>query len=142
MRNKEDRVVAVLDGDQKSRFKDNYAHALSMTEGKDGGFETYFGERVGYMPGDSWPESWLVSTAATCVTEVCAALKCDQDALQDALEYGLQAGKHNELFEISNHLGLERAACLQGLAMAVAMWKPETLAEPLEFIHATLRTGG
>lgn len=139
VRNKDDRVIAVLDGDQRSQFAINYSHALSMTEGKGDEFQAYFTDRVGYMPGETWPESWLLSTAMACTSDVCAALNCDEDQLRDSLEYGLQAGKHNELFELSNHLGLEKAACLQSLAVAVAMALPGALADSVSFLEGALR---
>lgn len=138
VRNREDRVIAILDGDQRALFKDNYSHALSMTEGGGEDFQNYFKERVGYMPGDTWPESWLVSTASACLADVCSALNCEKDSLHDALEYGLQAGKHNEVFEVSKHLGLEKGSCLQGLAMAVAMNKPAALLDVVSFIEGAL----
>jgi hypothetical protein len=37
----------------------------------------------------------------------------DKNWLFEILEYGLKAGKHNEFYEISEHLGLDHDQCLQ-----------------------------
>ena len=39
--------------------------------------------------------------------------------LKEILEYGVQAGKHNEFYEISRQLGMERDMSLQTFVMVV-----------------------
>lgn len=47
------------------------------------------------------------------IKELAKLVNSDSDSLSEVLEYGLQAGKRNEFYEISKHLGLERDHCLQ-----------------------------
>ena len=65
-----------------------------------------------YLPGETWPEAWLVQKCTDSLNTLAPLVAADIDSLADTLEYGLQAGKHNEFFEISKQLGLDRATCL------------------------------
>lgn len=112
-------TVAVFDGDQRSKQGDNLEHAKSMCEKIKGDFTAWFVAHIGYLPGDTWPEAWLVQRATECVEPLASLLSCDPDTLKDILEYGLQAGKHNEFFEISRQLGMDRVMCLQLCATIV-----------------------
>ncbi|MCY1383858.1 hypothetical protein D9M69_720260 [compost metagenome] len=49
------------------------------------------------------------------------ALGLEEDRVPEVLEYGLQAGKHNEFFEISSHVGLEKNHTLQHLCHIIKL---------------------
>jgi hypothetical protein len=83
-----------------------------MAERNDVEFEEWFTDHVSYLPGDTWPESWIVQRNQDAVAELAELVDEDKDALIDILEYGLQAGKHNEFYEIAGHLGLDEQQCL------------------------------
>jgi hypothetical protein len=84
-----------------------------MVENVDEGFSDWFKARIAYLPGDTWPEAWIVQKSAGCLGTISKLTSADPDALVDILEYGLQAGKHNEFYEIARNLGLEQKMCLQ-----------------------------
>lgn len=106
---KEERpIMAVFDGDQRKLFKDNLEHARSLAELTDSGFEEWFTNRVTYLPGDTWPEAWLLQVNQEFVESLSDILFTDQNQLAEYLEYGLQAGKHNEFHEIAVQLGLNK----------------------------------
>lgn len=119
VRGEEKPAVAIFDGDQRAKESDNLDHAKNMCEKPKANFVSWFDSHIDYLPGDSWPEAWLVQRAADSTEVLAPLLSCDSDALKDILEYGLQAGKHNEFFEISKQLGMERDMCLQMVAMVV-----------------------
>ena len=77
------------------------------------------------MPGDEWPEAWLVQRGTECIDALGAVFQIDVESLKEFLEYGLQAGKHKEFYEIAKHLGMERAICLQTFVMTVCNSFPE-----------------
>ena len=112
-------TLAIFDGDQRSKQNDNFEHANSMCENPKGNFSEWFAAHIDYLPGDTWPEAWLIQRATECLPSLAQAVSCETDILKDILEYGLQAGKHNEFYEIAKQLGIERDMCLQSIAMIV-----------------------
>ncbi len=112
-------ALAVFDGDQLGKESDNLKHARSMCEKTKEDFDEWYKSRINYLPGETWPEAWLIQRASECVSSLSSVLSCDENALIDILEYGLQAGKHNEFYEIAKQLGIERDMCLQLVTMVV-----------------------
>lgn len=116
----EDRpTIAFFDGDQRQKQANNFEHARSMCEKPKDDFQTWFTKRINYLPGESWPEAWLIQRAFDCLEKVSEAVSCDPNVLKDILEYGLQAGKHNEFFEIARQLGTDRNWCMQSITSTV-----------------------
>jgi len=109
-------IVAVFDGDQRSRHAANLQHAKKMAETPGAGFEEWFDARVVYLPGSTWPESWLLEKGLTVLTALAGTLNCDEDVVAEAIEYGNQAGKHDEFYEIAKYVGLDEGMCLQHFA--------------------------
>jgi hypothetical protein len=139
----EDRpTIAIFDGDQRTKESDNYGHAQKMCENPKGDFETWFKSHTEYLPGDLWPEIWLVQQASCNIESLAPKLFCEKDVLTDIIEYGIQAGKHNEFYEISKHLGLEREMCLQTFTMEVCQYCMEDLKSIIEKIEKALDDAG
>jgi len=105
-------ILAVFDGDQKNKYSANFGHAKSMAEKVKDDFESWFKSRSAYLPGETWPEAWLLHKAREALTPLSSVLGTDEDELESVIEYGEQAGKHNEFYEIGKRLGLERQKCL------------------------------
>jgi predicted ATPase len=112
-------AVAIFDGDQRAKEKDNLEHARNMAEDKSGKVESWLKERFAYLPGTTWPEPWIVQKCIENIEVTASALALDEDLVTPILEYGLQAGKHNEFFEIAKQVGLERLECLRLLGKTV-----------------------
>lgn len=121
-------MLAIFDGDQKAKENDNFGHARNMAENTEPDFSDWYKAHIFYLPGDTWPEAWIVQKSAECLDNLSSLTSCDADALADILEYGLQAGKHNEFFEISKNIGLERNACLQLFTISVCQKFPNEIA--------------
>lgn len=113
IRGEERPTLAVFDGDQKVKETSNLQHAQKMAEKTADDFDDWFRAHITYLPGDTWPETWIIQKSAEISGSLTALTGTDINSLTDILEYGLQAGKHNEFFEISKHLGLDRSQCLQ-----------------------------
>lgn len=135
-------TLAIFDGDQRSKQIDNFEHAKSMCEKPQSDFLEWFSARINYLPGDTWPEAWLVQRATECVTELAAVVSCDVDSLNDVLEYGLQAGKHNEFFEVAKQLGIERDMCLQSVAQVVASTFKQEFEPLISYVTKALDEAG
>lgn len=119
VRGEERPTLAIFDGDQRSKEQDNQAHAEKMAEHVGDDFPAWYKSRIAYLPGDTWPEAWILQKGANCLDALSSLTSSDPDALVAILEYGLQAGKHNEFYEVSKNLGLEEKACLQLFATGV-----------------------
>ncbi len=139
VRGEERPVLAVFDGDQQAKEKDNLAHAQKMAENVAKDFSDWFHAHIAYLPGDTWPEAWIVQKSFECIEALCNVTSADSDAMADILEYGLQAGKHNEFFEISKNLGLDRDTCLQLFTICVCkqcLGETATIASRIEEVLA------
>jgi ABC-type branched-subunit amino acid transport system ATPase component len=119
IRGEERPTLAIFDGDQRSKEKDNKTHAEKMAEVVNADFSAWYKSRIAYLPGDTWPEIWIVQKSANCLDSISALTSSEPDVVASVLEYGLQAGKHNEFHEISRNLGLGATACLQFFATSV-----------------------
>lgn len=142
VRGEERPVLAVFDGDQKAKEKDNLTHAQKMAENVAEDFSDWFRAHIAYLPGDTWPEAWIVQKSSECVEALCNVTSADPDAMSDVLEYGLQAGKHNEFFEISKNLGLDRDTCLQLFTICVCKQFPEDTTAIANRIEEVLAQNG
>lgn len=119
VRGEEKPTLAIFDGDQKTKEQDNLSHAKKMAENNKENFAGWFKSHIAYLPGDTWPEAWIVQKGFGCIETLSNLTSADADNLNDVLEFGLQAGKHNEFFEISKSIGLDRSACLQLFTLSV-----------------------
>lgn len=119
VRGEERPVLAIFDGDQRTQESHNSNHAKNMSEQSSNEFLIWFKSHINYLPGETWPEAWLIQRATECIPTLSQNFSCNSDELKDKLEYGLQAGKHNEFYELARQLGLERDMCLQSVVMVV-----------------------
>lgn len=135
-------TLAIFDGDQRTKEGDNLEHAKNMCEKPKAGFSTWFAAHIDYLPGDTWPEAWLIQRATECITSLAQAISCESDPLKDILEYGLQAGKHNEFYEIAKQLGMEQGVCMQMVAMVVAVSFPHEFKSIIDHVANALDDAG
>lgn len=138
VRKDKQQTLAVFDGDQKPLAAANKNHAKKMAEKYGDDFEAWFDERVLHLPGETWPESWLMQKAGGVIEPLAAIFGSEQEAIIDIIEYGKQAGKHDEFFEISKHLGLDPHLCLQHFCTAICQFNSDELKHLLEKIKITL----
>lgn len=113
LRNPHTPVLAIFDGDQRAKQNKLLKHAKDMAETSSPEFVEWFNQRVCFLPGDTWPEAWIVQKNIEAIEDLAQQVDADSDEVCEFLEYGLQAGKHDEFHEISEHLGFEEAQCIQ-----------------------------
>ena len=124
LRKQQKPTIAIFDGDQAKKERDNIGHAQNMLETKNNSFEEWFKGRISYIPGATWPESWLCSKALEYLNEISQRMRCDEEELSRIIEYGLQAGKHNEFHEIAKQTGLEKLLCIQHFSSVIGEREP------------------
>lgn len=120
IKDKRSSVIAIFDGDQKSKNNNNLKTANSMIENHNEDFKKWFAERACFLPGDVWPERYIISKCKEALSETKDLLALDDE--NDAAEYlqhATQAGKHSEFYELSNYVGLPSEDCVKKLCSLV-----------------------
>jgi predicted ATPase len=117
-------VLSIFDGDQRTNEGQLVEHASKMAEistpDKEVKFNNWIKNKMGYLPGDTWPEAWLMQVGQEVAAEIATAINSDSDSVIEALISGKNAGKHNELYTAGKKLGLERESFMQHIACATA----------------------
>ena len=136
----EDRpTIAIFDGDQKAKKAQNLQHAKNMAEHITKDFEAWFDSHSTYLPGDTWPEAWIIEKCKESLAATYIALSLDDEGeASGVLEYALQAGKHNEFFEIATNVGLDKDHCLRLLTNIVSETYPEAFEDVRGLINSKL----
>jgi len=131
-------ILAVFDGDQRKKESINVGHARNMAENPDEDFDDWVTARMGYLPGDIWPEAWLMQVGKEVADDLAALVGADSDSVAEALDKGAKAGKHSELYTAAKELGLEREDFLRIIAGTVTRKRPEHFGEVVKKIGAAL----
>ncbi|MDH1469306.1 ATP-binding protein [Shewanella sp. GD03713] len=132
-------ILVIFDGDQLNKEKQNLDHAFSMSESMDKeSFKRWMLSQMTYLPGDTWPESWLIQKSSESIEELAKLLSIDEDELKDVLERGLEAGKHNEFNEIGKLIGLDETDALNRFCMNIAQQHICEFSELVTLIKNTL----
>lgn len=113
LRDKDSHLVIVFDGDQRRLESDNLKHAKKLVENPGEDFYCWIRKRISYLPGETWPEAWLLEANKPFLDSLSKYFEVDESLLAEYIEYGLQAGKHNEFDELSKNLGLSVSQCIQ-----------------------------
>lgn len=103
-----DLCIAVLDGDKRHQHLEAInkiaKYSEASTEEEKTRAKKWGLERIIYLPGNTWPEKWLIESARSNIDK---AYLIDQwnvsslNQVDQALEDSLLAGKHNEFYRLS-----------------------------------------
>lgn len=123
IREKRENIVIVYDGDQLAKEKYNLTHGYKMTESTDNELEIkgWMKSKMVYLPGETWPESWMIQKCSESLDILSKFLGVPESELDEILEQGLEAGKHNEFNTIGNCIGLEEQDVLTKFCMTINM---------------------
>ncbi|MFM0173651.1 AAA family ATPase [Paraburkholderia sediminicola] len=117
-------VLAILDGDQASRRASHskvFGNALETSPDIDAAKE-WLSQHVHFLPGENWPERWIVEQLLTDagLATICAELDTDIDGTRSELEAALNAPKHAELFHLAESFALDEDSCRDACARMAA----------------------
>lgn len=120
-----DNCIAFLDGDKKS----DHAKTLKLivdyteasTEQQKSNVKTWAEERLFYLPGDVWPEKWIIESSVAVVRNSMSTENVvdgvdglisnwgisSKEELLEMLLVAERAGKHCEFYELATLLGLD-----------------------------------
>lgn len=98
--------IAFLDGDKKRDDKQARKQVYNYLEGRvDGDFEEWLNKRLCYLPGDDWPEKFLIEISAKeTISDLAEIWQINNEKLVEFFDESILAGKHNELFCLSRKL--------------------------------------
>lgn len=114
-------TLALFDGDQRNKRKDNLNCALSMLEKDHDNFGEWFDMHSIYLPGYEWPERWIIENCMDHIECLSSLVKEEENQLKYILSRGLEAEKHKEFYEISIILGLTVDEVLDRCCLCLSM---------------------
>ncbi len=138
IRQNQENIIVIFDGDQKVKESHNLTHACAMTESTDKDIKAWMKSRVEYLPGETWPESWVVQKCSENIEVLSSLINVEEDELVDVIEQGLEAGKHNEFYEIAKSVGLEEQDALNCFCLTIKQCHHEQFDDIVETITRRL----
>ena len=105
-REEKENCIAFLDGDKKEDVLKAKKQIKSHLEGRvNPDFDEWIEKRLLYLPGNEWPEKFLIDCAAkTAVNELAERWQVAEEKLTQFLDMALVAGKHREIYDLANRL--------------------------------------
>lgn len=140
-----DSCLAILDGDKRrgyegqvNRTRNNVDTSFRESENE---INEWIGARLDYLPGEEWPEKWLIASAQDVEdkTELLHIWGLDSVArLDNALENALLAGDHRELYTLHEEMQQPEDQIICDLARFVNKAQPENMENLVSKIEALL----
>lgn len=103
--------IAIMDGDQSKKNSSHISNFLKALENIPSPIEEnreWFESRLLYLPGETWPEKWILEKLKSCELDKLAddfgVLK---RKLYSSIDEAISAGKHYELHNLSKGLSLD-----------------------------------
>ncbi len=131
---KRDNCVAILDGDKRREHQQSQKKIRTNAECRYRESEDEMNEwsnaRLGYLPGEDWPERCLVESAQAVddKTDLMYCWGLDSVArLENALANALLAGKHKEFFALHEEMQQPEGQIVSDLARFVNKAQPENM---------------
>jgi len=123
-RTKKHPTLVIFDGDQKRLRDNNLKTARSTIEKNLADFDNWFDNSVTYLPGDYWPEKWIIEKNITYADNLSNIVKADLNTVKEALIRGREAEKHREFVDASVPLGLGSVDMLERCCLNLALKCP------------------
>lgn len=129
-----DNCTSILDGDKRreqasliTRTRNNVDTRYRESEEE---INDWIGSRLNYLPGEAWPEKWLIESAQAVEdkTDLIHAWGLENvTRLDNALENALLAGKHREFYTLHEEMQQSQGQIICDLARFVNKYQPENM---------------
>jgi len=112
-------AMICLDGDQRvvhSKHRKTFISRVAPTNSTiQKEYEDWFDSKSCYLPGETWPERWLINICLTepALTKLAESLGLENDALTDSLREAECAQKHNEFMTLAKSVHLQEQVVIQ-----------------------------
>lgn len=142
IRKNKQNLVVIFDGDQRVKESANLKHGYAMTEvnTESDEIKAWMKERIEYLPGDTWPESWIVQKCSECIETLSSVLSVEEDRLVDVVERGLESDKHCEFTTIGGAIGLDENDTLNRFCMVISQCHLESFTPIIQSIQRRLNS--
>ena len=129
--------IAVMDGDKASSVNVHKAHFLDDLESYEDREKTieWFSQRLAFLPGDTWPERWLMDAIMSMdINGLCDLLQVPKEELSLYLAQARNAGKHDEFYNLAQNLCLEAT----NVFLIATRWVSKQKRDDFIQIHETI----
>ena len=130
--------LIVFDGDQRINENNHLNFAKKMAEKVCENFDHWFKDHIAYLPGEDWPEMWVVRNSYECMEDICKQLNCSFDDLKVSLDSALTAGKHNEFHDLAKNLCIDESQCIYSFTNCICSNFPNEFTEIIGKINEKL----
>jgi predicted ATPase len=148
---KVDNCICILDGDQSGDLARAINKVVDGTEASTAeqkeAMKFWATPRIHYLPGDTWPEKWLLDTAIETLendpiggpstTSTAWGLDNDDQVLE-LLKEASQADKHNEFYELAEAVQLEPDRVREDVCRLILLAEPAKFADLIAAIEDKL----
>jgi len=100
-------VCAILDGDTRTKKNQFVNMFQSQIDGSDEISKEWIQNRVSFVPGNEWPEKWILTSIKEDNSELARRLGINVDTLDPMLADAIREGKHREFDLLSQRLNLD-----------------------------------
>ena len=100
-------ACAIFDGDQRTKKQSLLKSFLKNLEssGLTEDEKNWVKKRLTFLPGNTWPEKWILSNVAEADIQVMAKdYRVSETELKEFVEAALRRGNHNEFYTLANKL--------------------------------------
>jgi len=142
---KRDTSIAILDGDKKSNHEKNIKEFLKAletikTKPEKEKASKWIDERLNYLPGDKWPELWLLEELKKCdLTNLSKTIQVSKSELLRFINRSIRAGKHNEFYTLAEACNLGREIVLNYSINSLFGTSPSELKKLEKYIKSRLK---
>jgi hypothetical protein len=102
--------LAVMDGDNSShvsQLENSFLDALESTKDKQTARE-WFSSRLVFLPGQTWPEKWLLQTLLSIdCSSLASYLNVSEEEFRQCLEDAISAEEHDEIYTLARKLSID-----------------------------------
>ena len=133
--------IALLDGDQRAHAPKHRRYFLGLCEAANDDTDAteWMDDRLSFLPGDSWPEWWILTAVnAYELEDLADSLGVSEGELSELIETAVSAGKHKEFASLADQLCLPTDEVCGVICKWIAVAEPESFVDVKECIVSHL----
>ena len=134
--------LAFCDGDKRNQYETAVKQVRNHLESLvDPDFEEWINKHLRYLPGDIWPEKYLLEVLNSSVEvrrKLAERWRMGEDFDNDIVDQAILAGKHSEFYMLAQQLNLNEDQVRMDVIRAVADAVPDKILDICQSIEMIL----